>query len=262
VHFLTIVAVVKDEDEYLSEWIEYHRLVGVNHFLLFDNDSVRPLNVTQSRRISDGIVTVVRFPGYRCQLPAYRAALHDYRDMSRWLAFIDVDEFIVPVSRDRVPDVLDDFHDMPGVVVNWKMFGANGHVDKPPGLVIENYTACHAPGASVNRHVKSIVQASQVADVLSPHAFSYLRHWAVDTDREIKRDGFSAARYDKLQLNHYFTKSLAEWRRKAARGRADTGEVRGQHEFDVFSGEAVDKDEKILRFVPQLKQVMGIQVEN
>ena len=35
---LAIAAIFKHENDYLQEWIEFHRLVGFDHFFLYDND--------------------------------------------------------------------------------------------------------------------------------------------------------------------------------------------------------------------------------
>ena len=35
-HQLSICAIFKNEAKFLKEWIEYHRLVGVDHFYLYD----------------------------------------------------------------------------------------------------------------------------------------------------------------------------------------------------------------------------------
>jgi len=37
--YLSICAIFKDEAPYLPEWIEFHRLVGVERFFLYDNGS-------------------------------------------------------------------------------------------------------------------------------------------------------------------------------------------------------------------------------
>ena len=36
---LAICAIFKNEAPYLLEWIDYHRRVGFDHFVLYDNDS-------------------------------------------------------------------------------------------------------------------------------------------------------------------------------------------------------------------------------
>ena len=31
-------AILKDEDAFVEEWVAYHRILGVDHFYLYDND--------------------------------------------------------------------------------------------------------------------------------------------------------------------------------------------------------------------------------
>jgi hypothetical protein len=38
-HYLSICAIFKDEAPYLQEWIEFHRLLGVEKFYLYNNNS-------------------------------------------------------------------------------------------------------------------------------------------------------------------------------------------------------------------------------
>jgi hypothetical protein len=56
--YLSICAIFKDEAPYLAEWIEFHRHVGVERFLLYDN-----LSTDNGREVLEpwartGIVTV------------------------------------------------------------------------------------------------------------------------------------------------------------------------------------------------------------
>ena len=37
--FLSVVAIAKNEAPYIKEWIEYHKLVGVERFYFYDNGS-------------------------------------------------------------------------------------------------------------------------------------------------------------------------------------------------------------------------------
>jgi hypothetical protein len=39
-----LAAILKDEDRFVEEWVAYHRLLGVDHFYLYDNDPRQPLN--------------------------------------------------------------------------------------------------------------------------------------------------------------------------------------------------------------------------
>jgi hypothetical protein len=33
-----LAAILKEEDSFVEEWVAYHRLLGVDHFYLYDND--------------------------------------------------------------------------------------------------------------------------------------------------------------------------------------------------------------------------------
>jgi hypothetical protein len=38
-HKLAVCAIAKNEGAYFKEWLEYHRLVGVEKFYIYDNES-------------------------------------------------------------------------------------------------------------------------------------------------------------------------------------------------------------------------------
>ena len=37
--YLTLCAIAKNEGRYLQEWIEYHKMLGVEKFFIYDNES-------------------------------------------------------------------------------------------------------------------------------------------------------------------------------------------------------------------------------
>src|SRR5579883_479648 len=59
---LSIVAIFRNEKPYLREWIEYHRLVGVDHFYLYNNKSSDGSLEVLSPFIARGIVTLIDWP--------------------------------------------------------------------------------------------------------------------------------------------------------------------------------------------------------
>ena len=38
-YFISVACIIKNEGPYLKEWIEYHKLIGVEHFYVYDNES-------------------------------------------------------------------------------------------------------------------------------------------------------------------------------------------------------------------------------
>ncbi|MDO5484514.1 MAG: glycosyltransferase family 2 protein, partial [Desulfovibrionaceae bacterium] len=95
-----ICAIARDETPHLREWALHHLAVGFEHIIIYDNGSREPVRDTLA--CLGRLVTVLDFPEQRApQLSAYYHCLRTYRSLSRWLAFIDIDEFILPLgSRD------------------------------------------------------------------------------------------------------------------------------------------------------------------
>jgi glycosyltransferase involved in cell wall biosynthesis len=221
--FLGICAIVKNEGPYIHEWLTYHRAIGVERFTLYDNGSTDDTMAEVAR--FGHAVDVIPWPGQAQQVPAYRDMLANRRHYAEWVAFIDVDEFLVATRDESVGDVLHSYDDMPGVstlYVHWLFFGSGGakHVDAAP--VTQRFTLRAPDDFGPNRFGKSIVRLRYGAELLNPHmigrpsAMLTPGGFIVDTS-----DGGRQARADhnRLALAHYFTKSEAEWTERRARGR-------------------------------------------
>jgi hypothetical protein len=223
--YLSICAVYRDEAPYLREWVELHRLVGVERFFLYDNGSVDEHLQELAPYVQAGLVTIHDWPRWPAQIQAYDDCLKQHREDSRWVAFIDIDEFLFSPQGTPLPEILGEFEEFPGVGVNWAVFGSSGHRTRPPGLVIESYVR-RTDDPGINRHVKSIVDPRRVRAFCVPHFFMYDQGLAVDEQRRpitgppySHTDGVS---FDRLRVNHYAVKSEEEFRLKLARGPADS----------------------------------------
>ena len=161
-HYLTICAIVKDEDPYLEEWIRYHQLLGVEHFYLFDNESRIPLRETLAPFIAEGLVDVEWVDGHARQLGVYTRACRDHPDDCRWMAMIDIDEFLVPHRHESLRDLLELYEKFGGLAINWQVFGPSGHQTRPPGLQIAQFTKKMPIHSQSNQHVKTIAQTDKV----------------------------------------------------------------------------------------------------
>ena len=96
---LAVMAMMKNEEPYLKEWLDYHLLAGVNHFYIYDNESNDTTKKVLQPYIDADIVTYTPFPGKDNQLLAYNDALQRFKFESRYMAFIDVDEFMFPKAH-------------------------------------------------------------------------------------------------------------------------------------------------------------------
>ena len=75
----------------------------------------------------------------KAMIEAFEHCVGAHRDDARWIAFLDVDEFLFSPTGTVLPELLPTYERFPGVVVDRAEFGSSGHTAKPHGLVIENY---------------------------------------------------------------------------------------------------------------------------
>jgi hypothetical protein len=175
-YYLSICAIFRNESDYLREWIEFHRLMGVNHFYLYNNLSDDDYSSVLNSYVDQEIVTLRDWPEVwrkETQPNAYKDCLDRYRHESRWIAFIDLDEFLFAPNAGSLPDVLSEYERFPGIVVNWQVYGSSGHKKKPAGLVIENFTMKAHTNWIRNRRIKSIVDPRKAIRPRGPHMFEY-----------------------------------------------------------------------------------------
>jgi hypothetical protein len=258
---LAVCAIFRDEAPYLAEWLTFHRLHGVERFYLYDNRSTDDWRDEVAPEPASGVVHVTPWPEEPGQFSAYNACLRRRRTEARWIAFIDVDEFLFSPTGRSLPDVLRTFDTSPGVVANWRVYGPGGHERRPEGLVTENYVRRARDGHHYSHLVKSIVYPRKTHSLsTTPHAF---RHYgrAVGEDKRPRRsDTFyrDSASADLLRINHYYSKSLEELDRKLARGRSDVPSRRSDEEAYGFVRDSSEtRDEILLQFVPALKHALA-----
>ena len=227
---LAVVAIFKDEARYLKEWLDYHLLAGVEHFYLYNNDSSDDFAEVLAPYVDAKLVTLTAWPGKLQMYPAYDDAIEKYRFDCRYMAFIDLDEFIFPKTNQSVAEVVDEIFDkypnMAALGVNWQIFGSNGQetTDYSRG-VLERFTRRAAydwieisseKDMTGNVTIKSIVNPRRVDCWWSPHYASYFRNFVSvnsDGNETLNVSGYPIVA-DKIVVNHYFTKSREEYMRK------------------------------------------------
>jgi len=274
--YFSIVSIIKDEGQYLEEWIEFHRLVGCEHFILYDNDSTDNTGEILQKYIESNIVTLIPWPRFcathSLQMLAYSHALALMAGRTRWLCFIDLDEFLFPTETDDLRTALVEFENEPAVGVYWSLFGTSGHKSKPQGLVIENYTwrmpypmeRTAAPDQeplrekkSVASKLKSIVQPTRVISTIGCHTFKTDRFPVLAVDggwNEIRLNKKKKFLVEKFQLNHYISKSRDEWDTRLKRRDVDGIDTckRKQRMLDAIEADPI-RDTEILKYLPKLK---------
>ena len=240
---LAVTAIFKNEARYLKEWLDYHLLAGVEHFYLYNNDSIDNFAQVLAPYVAANFVTLTDFPGKVMQMPAYVDALNRFKFTCRYMAFIDVDEFIFPQTNRSIVEVVDEIlsrdSNAAGVAINWQLYGSNGQetADYSRG-VLERFTrrAPHDYELDLgNTLVKSIIDPRKVEYMPNPHSAIYLHNFhAVNAAGEIVAGYLNKpVNVDKIVVNHYFTKSREEYSKKFSRGRSDVNVKYSQDNFEL-----------------------------
>lgn len=226
---VSICGIFKNEAPYLKEWIEFNHIVGVDHFYLYNNNSEDSFRTVLQPYISSGLVTLVEWPHNQQQMQAYKDCIRQFASETKWLGFIDIDEFIVPKSTDSIYDFLKPFEATRGsVCIYWRLYGTSGRLKREEGgLVTEDFTVCWPKYCDIG---KCFYNTAFDFDPDSPRN-KVLHHffWASKKGRdlppvnifgELCLPGFSVAHCADfpIQINHYFTKSYQEYAAKRAKG--------------------------------------------
>ena len=138
-YFMSIACIIKNEGPYLREWLEYHKLIGVEHFYVYDNESSDNTKEVLQPYIDAGDVTYIYFPGRDRQDSAYCHATAHFGQETRWMAVVDLDEFIVLHEKDNLRDFMAEYADCSQISLHWVIYGSSGHEKRPDGLVLENF---------------------------------------------------------------------------------------------------------------------------
>lgn len=221
---LAVCAIFREEAPFLEEWLNFHSGVGATHFYLYNNFSTDSFRTVLTPWIAQGKVTLHDWPRPVGQLSAYRHCVRHYRRQARWVAFIDLDEFLFSPQSVDLRCVLREYADCPGVLVYGVFFGSSGHAVKPPGLLTDNFTRC-AP-SDVACSGKTIANPRMIYAIRSPHVFHYWSGETLDTRRRSLDEGRSSPVFDRLRYNHYWSRSLDDLHTKVWRGDASTPEKR------------------------------------
>lgn len=230
------VAIVRNEERHIAEWLAWQFLIGFDTVFLLDNGSTDATAEVARRFAPSFDVRMFAFPSTAPdrQVAGYervtRAVANDYE----WLAFFDTDEFLVLEEGLSLKGLLAARPEA-AIALPWAVFGSNGHEDMPGDLVTEAFTRRASAEFPPNCHVKTILRPKLMVSGYNPHVFKVQGHYVDLTGRPVvwhHVEGYLGSPPDFTggKLHHYFTRSKAQWRAKQARGYPD-GTVRTDEDF-------------------------------
>lgn len=221
----SICAIAKNEEPYLIEWLDHHFSLGFNHIYIIDNNDHFGLKDFLLDYLKEGTVTIIDFQKIKPsnQVPAYEYCLLNYGHESRWMAFIDIDEFVVLAQDKDINRFLNRYLKYPSILMNWVMYGANGQILRQKGGVKDRFPQPAIEGKrlkEMNQIFKSIVQPVCFLE-MKDCAFHSAHRWSFPVFNEHGKmvlGEINKQSTDYIMLNHYWSKSYEEFVERCDRG--------------------------------------------
>lgn len=226
---ISICAIFRNEAPYFREWLEFYKLIGVDHFYLYNNNSTDQYLKVLEPYIADGTVELIDWPEAHAQIAAYRNCIERFSADSKWIGFIDLDEFVVPKFDHSLPEFLKRFERRPAVLIYWRMFGASGRTERnfDGGLVTEDFVTCWEKYTSTGKCFYNTAYRfafesekncilmhllwTKVGALLMPPV-NVFDHFSLGAWNVADSEKFP------IQINHYVVKSFSEYQMRMKRG--------------------------------------------
>lgn len=236
---LSICAILKDEADYLWDWLIFHINQGVKHFYLYDNNEEG--DEAHRKVLTKGwepLITWVTWPGVKKQNEAYNHCLKNFGSETNWLAVIDVDEYLYSPLGYEVSTVLDlYFKQESAVAVHWILRGSKGgedYVEDTDVIFRFKYRAL-VP----DKHIKTILKPSTtVSTGPNPHSFRFYpgcycvneRHEQLPEEYALTDGGTTNI----LRIDHYHCKTKEEYMRRKRNPDANSGVVHTPERLEIM----------------------------
>lgn len=210
-----LVCIAKDEDDYIQEWVDYHLKLGFSDIYIWQNNwKCNTLNQNEH-------VHLKTIDGDSKQLECYNTAINEIWNKYHWIAFFDVDEFLVinPLLTNYklISQFLsqDKYNVIPSICVNWRIFGDSGKNTFDTFNVLERFILSDY---NLEESSKPIIHTSLVHNTVkfyfNPHCITT---YQFDPNLKFKLNGVGNNKYinndgnqEPLELNHYRNKTFAE----------------------------------------------------
>ena len=258
-YYLALSAFFRDEARFLKEWIEFYKMMGVEHFYLYNNSSKDNYLEILDPYIKEGIVELSDVvmdskemqEWNSIQMKGYSDVVDKTKDIVEWMIFVDSDEFTFPVKESNLISVLKKYEDYAALSFSYRDFGT-GNVKR-----IENnnlLTEKIIYGSEVDEKlVSSIVKPRYVKYFSNPHFPVLEKEYSqVNENKEYFYGPYAPyTSMDIIRANHYWGRDL-EFFNVHKLSRAHLKSDREKWIKENIKRSSV-YDDSILGFVPELR---------
>ena len=232
----------------MLEWLNFHRAIGFDQFLIFTNDCEDGSDQIADRLQEIGIATHVRNDDYEKRGPQWTALnspeLRKALRSADWALHLDLDEFLnIKAGQGLLSDLVEKTPGADAISIPWRFFGNSGVMDFADEPVVRQFTRCGPYPIMFPRQAlmfKTLFKPSEILERAGVHAPRLARGktrdglmWLNGDGRELS-EGFDPKNpvmfgpdfgNSLAQINHYALRSMASFLVKSQRGLPNHGSV-------------------------------------
>jgi hypothetical protein len=276
---ILLIGIAKYENDYIREWVEYYKGIGINKIILCDNNIINGENLSEPIKdyVDSNFVEIDEsFRGESLkQVYCYQKHYKNNKMKYDWISFNDIDEFIFLENGSNYTNIqqfLDEpiFYDTDNIILTWKYYDDNDLLDVENGnySVLKRFTR-HAPlenKGDPNSLSKAIYKGKVERQyALGAHCIqgfkdsscrNYVFRIANGKIMNFNKIGWCFYNYNKthfpVSIHHFQTKSIGEYiKNKMLRGERKPYKYNFFYFFDInnltkekveYAMKTVDKD--------------------
>ena len=141
---VAICLMIKNENRYIREWLEYHKKIGFDNVILYDNNHTNGENVYDVIRddINSGYAIYENVKDKdRHLIYCYNECIQKYHNIFEWILFIDCDEFLELKGFNSIQKYLSQkkFINCEQILINTEEYDDNGMVHDDGRCVCERF---------------------------------------------------------------------------------------------------------------------------
>jgi len=229
-----VCLIIKDENEYVDEWLSHYRKLGADKFFIYDNNSSTPINVVSE----DVDVILWNDEKFGSQNNAYLDCCNKNKDFD-YIGFFDTDEFYISNTmniKEDINNLTNKFGNFSGFGIYWRMYGKTNpyYMERNP---TEEYTQYFN-----NDHIKSFIDPKTINRFPDPHFPSINGRYIDELGRTVVSP-IGQHTSETIWLKHIWTRSLSEFESKIKRGDVNRViRIINKNDFFVYNDKCVISD--------------------
>lgn len=218
-----ICTMIKNEHQYLEDWLKYNISLGVDKIFITEDigseshkditDKYSEVEIFKMEKPSEDAQT---YGQHNCQIAMFKyvKSLNEFD----WCFIIDIDEYITITEDISLKDFLNQYSEYSELILYWKNYGANGHIEKPDYSKVESYREYYTKECDYSDYDKKFGYIMKKGINLNQIDSTYrVNNHLHSTGNYIKTNFQKRIHYpcfDRAYISHYTTKSWEEYKWK------------------------------------------------